>query len=157
MYPILFIALAAAEILFIALVFVLKDVLHSVLSLAMAFFVNSLMFLVLNQPLLALLQLFVMVGGIATFLFVGVASVSISRFRHTNLLLLLVLALAFFAVSFYIAAGTPFPTQQQNLLTVDAISSQLASGAGQFYLMIFALFGVALGAIALLKRISVAK
>ena len=130
MYPILFIALALAELLSIALVFVFKDVLHSVLSLAMAFFVNSLMFLALDQPLLALLQLFVMVGGIATFLFVGVASVSISRFEHTNLLLLLILAAVFFMVSFYLAASTPFPTPQQNLLTGDAIVSQLSSGAG---------------------------
>ena len=92
MYPIMFIVLALAELLSISLIFVFKDILHSVLSLAMAFFINSLIFLMLEQPLLALLQLFVMVGGISTFLFVGVASVSLSRFGHANLLLLLVLS-----------------------------------------------------------------
>lgn len=155
MYPIIFVALALAELVFISLIFFFKDVLHSVLSMAMAFFVNSLMFLALNQPLLALLQLFVMVGGIATFLFVGVASVSMSRFGHANLLMLLVLSVVFFAVSFYMAVGTPFPVQQQNFLSVEAIAGQLASGAGQLYVVVFALFGAAIGAITLLRKISV--
>lgn len=155
MYPILFIALALAELLAISLIFVFKDILHSVLSLAMAFFVNSLLFLMLNQPLLALLQLFVMVGGIATFLFIGVASVSASRFGHASLMLLLILSLAFFAVTFYMASGTPFPIQQQNYLSGDMIAGQLASGSGQLYVIIFALFGTAMGAIILLRRIRV--
>lgn len=155
MYPIMFIALALVELLSIALIFVFKDVLHSVLSLAMAFFVNSLLFLMLDQPLLALLQLFVMVGGIATFLFVGVASVGASRFVHTNLPFLLALSVAFFLITFYLAAGTPFPVQQQNPLSGTAIAGELASGSGQLYAMVFALFGVALGAIIMLRRISV--
>jgi NADH:ubiquinone oxidoreductase subunit 6 (subunit J) len=155
MYPIIFIALALAELLSISLIFCFKDILHSVLSLAVAFLVNSLLFLELGQPLLALLQLFVMVGGIATFLFVGVASVSTSRFGHANLLMLLVLSVVFFAVSFYMAVGTPFPAQQSNFLSVDLITEQLASGIGQLYVMVFSLFGVGLGAITLLKRISV--
>ena len=157
MYPVVFIALAIAELLSISLIFVFKDILHSVLSLAMAFFVNSLIFLLLDQPLLALLQLFVMVGGISTFLFVGVASVSLSRFGHTNKLLLLILSVAFFAISFYMAVGTPFPVQQQNFISGAAISEQLESGVGQLYVIIFALFGVALGAIMLLRRVGVVR
>ena len=155
MYPVVFIALAIAELRSISLIFVFKDVLHSVLSLAMAFFANSLLFLMLDQPLLALLQLFVMVGGMATFLFVGVASVGTSRFVHANLTFLLALSVAFFLITFYLAADTPFPVQQQNLLSGTAIAGELASGSGQLYTVVFALFGVALGAITMLRRISV--
>jgi hypothetical protein len=45
--------------------------------------------------------------------------------------------------------------QQQNPLSGTAIAGELASGSGQLYAMVFALFGVALGAIIMLRRISV--
>jgi NADH:ubiquinone oxidoreductase subunit 6 (subunit J) len=151
-YLVLFAALAVAELASISLIFLLKDMLHSVLALSMVFFVNSLLFLVLGQPLLALLQLFVMIGGVSTFLFVGVASEGLSRFRRTSLATLAVLSAALFAMCFYRFYGMQF-TEQQNTLPAIALSGYLTTGIGQLYFVTFALFGVALGAILVLRKV----
>ena len=73
-YIALFAIIALLEILSATLVFVFKDMLHVVLSFSALFIINSAIFMVLGQPFLALLQLFIMVGGVSTYLFVGVAS-----------------------------------------------------------------------------------
>lgn len=153
MYPTVFIALALLELVSIALIFVFKDLLHSVLALAMAFFFNSLLFLLLNQILLALIQLFIMVGGISTYLFVGVASVSYSRFKHTSYTALAVLSVIFFALLTYRSLAVGFPTQQQNFLSNNLIRGYLSASVALLYMLAFALFGVALGSILLLKKI----
>ena len=153
MYPLVFIAVALVELASISMIFISRDVLHSVLALSAAFFFNSLLFLLLSQPLLALLQLFIMVGGISTYLFVGVAAVSYSRFKHTTYSALMILSVAFFTLLLYNSLGVGFPAQQQNPLSSAAISNYLSSGVGQLYIITFALFGIALGSILLLKRI----
>lgn len=153
MYPVVFIVLSLVELLSITLIFVFKDIPHSVLALSMAFFLNSLLFLILEQPLLALIQLFIMVGGISTYLFVGVASLSFPRFKHTSHLFLSLLSIVFFTVCFYKATSMQFPIQQQNTLSDQAIAAYLASSIGQLYIITFVLFGVALGSILLLRKI----
>jgi NADH:ubiquinone oxidoreductase subunit 6 (subunit J) len=151
-YPAVFTVLASAELFSIFLIFIFKDMLHSVLALSMAFFFNSLLFLVLGQPLLALIQLLVMVGGISIYLFVGVASAGFSRFKHTNYILLAVISILLFGACFYGAVGMQFPVQQQNALSSDAVASYLTSSISQLYVIAFVLFGVAIGSIAFLKK-----
>jgi NADH-quinone oxidoreductase subunit J len=151
-YLILFAALAAAELASAVLIFRFRDMMHSVLALSMLFFVNSLLFLVLEQPLLALLQLFVMIGGVSSFLLVGTASAGLSRFRHTGLAALATLSVTLFAMCFYKFYGMQV-SEQQNVLAAGALGSYLAAGMGQFYVMAFALFGVALGAVLVLRKV----
>lgn len=153
-YLILFAALAVAELASVLLIFLFRDMMHSVLALSMVFFVNSLLFLLLGQPLLALVQLFVMIGGVSTFLFVGVASAGLSRFRHTSFATLAVLSAALFVVCFYRVYGAQF-SEQQNALQAGALASYLAASVGQLYAMVFAMFCVALGAVLLLRKIDV--
>lgn len=152
-YTAMFIALASAELLSILLIFIFKDIVHSVLALATNFFINSLLFLMLDQPLLALIQLFIMVGGISTYLFVGIAPAGFSRFKRTSYILLLILSIAFFTACFYRVTSISFPVQQQNLLSGQALTTYLTSGIGQLYIITFVLFGVALGSIVILRKI----
>jgi len=155
-YQVLFIALAVAELAAVALIFLFRDMMHSVLSLAMVFFVNSLLFLFMGQPLLALVQLFVMIGGVSTFLFVGVASAEASRFRHTSLATLVLLSAVLFVACFYRAYGMQF-SEQQNVLAGGTLAGYLATSMGQMYVMALAMFGVTLGAIMILRRIDVVR
>ena len=69
----LFLAVAVLELISIALIVLFKDIMHSSLALASLFFMNLLVFLMLQQPLLAVVQLFVLVGGISTYMIIGVA------------------------------------------------------------------------------------
>jgi NADH-quinone oxidoreductase subunit J len=139
------------------LVFAVKDILHAALMLSAVFFVNSLFFFMLDQPLLAVVQLFIMIGGITTFLFVGVASVQYSKFKHTEVAGLAVLWTIVFVILVlplnYVQI-TPF---QSNLFGPDSIALSLGTSSMLFYLMLFTMFGVALGAILLLKKVGADK
>ncbi len=152
-YAALFVLLAFAELASLAMLFVFKNAMHAVLSLAAAFIITSLMFLVVEQPLLALLQLFVMVGGVATYLFVGVASVGISRFRHADLAVLAVMALASFAVIYYGVYGAQLSGLQSNTLSAQDIGASLSSSVALLYLLVLMLFGIGIATIALLRKV----
>lgn len=152
-YETIFPIFAALEITAILLIFIFKSLLHSVLALATVFFANSLLFLILDQPLLALLQLFIMVGGVSTYIFVGVASGSYSHFKHTSYKALVALSVLSFILLFYKTTTMSF-APQQNLLSQESIASMLTSNIGILYIVTFMLFGVGFGSIILLKKIS---
>lgn len=152
-YAPIFYALAAIEIISIALIFVFKDALHSVLALSMAFFFNSVLFLALGQPLLALIQLFIMVGGVSTYVFVGVASIGLANFRHTRLAVLAALSVAAFLVLSYKMLSTQFPAVQANTFSIQQIAPAISSNVALFYLIVFMVFSIGLGSIVMLKRI----
>jgi NADH:ubiquinone oxidoreductase subunit 6 (subunit J) len=152
-YFALFVMLSLLELASLALLFVFKDALHAVLSLTAAFSVSALLFLALEQPLLALLQLFVMVGGIATYLFVGAASAGIPRSMHTNYAILALLSIALFAAIYYGASSTKFLSAQGSPLSEQAIASSLSSNIALLYVIALMLFGIGIGTIALLRKI----
>ena len=106
MYEILLLAIVAIiavlELAAIAFIFISKSLLHSVISLTLAFVANSALFLAMQQPFLAIIQLFIFVGGISTYAIVGVASASFSKFPHTN-------RLAFIAVFIILLAVISYP------------------------------------------------
>jgi NADH:ubiquinone oxidoreductase subunit 6 (subunit J) len=139
------------------LVFMLKDVLHSVIALTFLFIANSAIFLILGQPFLALLQLFIMVGGVSTYAFVGVASSGYAKFKHTNLTLFALFAIVIFAVLAYKGAPPNAIVQQQNMLSTNYLSQALASNVGLLYIMAIMLFGIALGSILLMKKMGAYK
>lgn len=148
----LFLAVAVLELISIALIVLFKDIMHSSLALASLFFMNSLVFLMLQQPLLAVVQLFVLVGGISTYMIIGVASGSFSRFRHSRPWLMVVVAALIFALITYPLSGMSFTNLQSNSATGAAVAGSFGEYIGLFYLMAFLLFAVALGSIALFKR-----
>jgi NADH-quinone oxidoreductase subunit J len=154
-YVALFIILALLEILSAILMFLFKDILHAVLALSALFVVNSAIFLVVNQPFLALLQLFIMVGGVSTYIFVGVSSGSYSKFRNTNytvLAIIYVVMFLLFSIKLLQMQVQPIVTEQ-NALTGSLIMQSLGQNVGLLYLLAILLFGAGFGSIVLMKKL----
>jgi NADH-quinone oxidoreductase subunit J len=151
-YLALFAIVSVLGVIFAALMFAFKDILHSALALSGVFLINSLLFIALNQPLLAVIQLFIMIGGITTFIFVGVASATYSHFRYTKLAWLGILSAVFFIVLVIPLLNVQFNGQQSNVFGASNVGISLDSSVGLFYVMLFVMFGVSLGAILLLKK-----
>lgn len=55
-------------------IFYQKSIMRAVIALSISFIASSLIFFILNQQFIALLQLFVFVGGMSTYLIVAVSS-----------------------------------------------------------------------------------
>jgi NADH:ubiquinone oxidoreductase subunit 6 (subunit J) len=152
-----FIILALLEIFAACLIFIFKDMLHSVLALAFVFIFNSAMFLVMQQPLLAVMQLFIMVGGVATYAFVGVSSVNYSKFKHTNYFAFGIIFILLFVSMAYRAVQAATVTTEQNTLSISLITKSLGLNIGILYLIALMLFGVGFGSILLMKKIGAKK
>lgn len=152
-YTAVFMVLALLEVLFATMIFIFKDLLHVVLAFALAFLFNSALFFLLGQPFLALLQLFIMVGGVSTYLFVGVGSTSFSKFKYTNYTYLAVTYLAvFFTFIFRMQNVLPiFP--EQNALSIQLIAQTFSSNLGLLYVMAAMLFGIGLSSIVIMKKL----
>ncbi|MFI5412326.1 MAG: NADH-quinone oxidoreductase subunit J [Candidatus Micrarchaeales archaeon] len=156
-YLALFAIVSVLGMVLAALVFAFKDILHSAVALSGVFFVNSLLFLALGQPLLAVIQLFIMIGGITTFIFVGVASATYPEFRLTKLIQLCILSAVLFLIMIAPLSLMHFNQTESNVFTGDAVTVGLSSSASIFYLILLTLFGVSLGAILLLKKVGAKK
>lgn len=152
-YVALFIIVALLEVLSAVLIFLFKDILHVVLAFAAVFVFNSAVFLLLNQPFLALLQLFIMVGGISTYIFVGVASSSYSKFKSTNYTALAVAYVVVFILLSARLVQTGPIIEQQNLLTPQLIMQSIGQNAGYLYILAILLFGVGFGSIILMRKL----
>lgn len=148
---------AFIEILTVISIFYFKNILHVALSLTAAFFFNSILFLVLNQPILAVLQLFIMVGGISTLLFVGVASAEFSKFTFTRIAVLFAMWLVLAVIMIYPTLKLTIQSHQQNIFSTDNILLSFGSDLGIFYVMLLTIFGVAISSILLLKSIGAPK
>lgn len=148
----IFTILAILEIASIALIYTFKDVLHSVIALAMFFIFNSALFLIINQPLIALIQLFIMVGGIATYAFVGVSSSGYSKFKHTNYYLLVISSVLLFIAFAYSILNANLLVDQQNSISSSLIAQSIGPNIGLMYVMGLMLFGIGFGSIILMKK-----
>lgn len=162
MLEVIILILAALITIGALLIFVFKDVLHVAVSLALVFFANSLIFLFLNQPLLAVIQLLIMIGGVSVYLFVGVAAASYSNFRYTNYIAFAVAAIAVFASMTYglYSSGTVFMLQGMHLSNQYSSAQVVASLTSRYtiislYAITLMLFMLALAAIPLLKDLRV--
>ncbi len=148
----IFVIAAALDIVSIALVYTFKDVLHSVIALAAAFVMNSVFFLILGQPFLALIQLFIMVGGVATYAFVGVSSAGYSKFRHTSPKIFIVAYAALFILLAYgVLRASPIVPSQSATPTLS-LTQMLEQNIALLYLMAIVLFGAAFGSIIMMKK-----
>jgi len=151
-YVALLMLVAALEMLSAILIFWFKDVLHTVLALSFVFIFNSALFLMLSQPLLALIQLFVMVGGVATYAFVAVASESFSRFKHTNYIVLAIGYVAIFSIITYEMLSGNL-VQQPGSVADPQIPQAINTNAGILYLIGLLMFGTGFGSILLMKKL----
>ncbi len=148
-----FLIMAMLELVSIAAIFVLKDFLHIGIMLAGVFLLNSLMFLILGQPLLAIIQLFILIGGITTYIVIGVASTSYSEFTHTNVAKLAVASIILFAVIAYPMHALQFSQGHPNAFSGSGISDSISLYLPLFYILAIMIFAAAFGSIILFKRI----
>jgi len=131
-------------------VFLSRRLLHSVLALTAAFAGSAMVFLYMGQDLVALLQLFVFVGGLSTYLVVAVAGEeakhSLSSLRFVPVLVVLAMALS----TIFLGSGVS-ASSSGNSFTAAAGSAFIA-----YYPILFALalllFSTVMGSIMIMKR-----
>jgi NADH:ubiquinone oxidoreductase subunit 6 (subunit J) len=130
-----------------------REMAHAMLGFLLITIAAAGLLVVLDLPLLALLQLFIMVGGVSTYLFVGVSSENLSRFRHTSLPVLVVLAIALAAVPIYRISMLQNLGGQSNALNASVISAAVSSNITLFYMLAILLFGIGVGSIIMMKSL----
>jgi uncharacterized MnhB-related membrane protein len=131
-------------------VFVQRKLLHAVTALAAAAAVSALMFLYLDQALVALLQLLIFIGGLSTYLMVAVAAEekfvnmrSVASFAAAFVLLGAVLADAVYELPAQAYGGTGF---------VQLAESAIGQYYGLILASIFLLFAAAIASVLVIKR-----
>ncbi len=149
----IFLAIAALEVASVIAVYTLRDILHAAIALASVFFANSLLFLLMGQDLLAILQLFIMIGGVSTYIFVGVASPSFSHFKHTSYIRLAVVAALLSAALLYPLLSAGFSVGAPNQLSQGSISASLSSSVEYLYFITIFVFAVSIGAVIALRKL----
>ncbi|MDE1865330.1 MAG: hypothetical protein KGH94_01665 [Candidatus Micrarchaeota archaeon] len=153
LFEIVFIALAILSVGGALLVFRAREMSHAMIGFLAVAVSGAGLMAVLGLPLLSLLQLFIMVGGISTYLFVGVSSENLSRFRHTSLPLLVALAVLLSAVPVYrIISIGPVGTTAPSALGSASLSSLVSSNIALFYMLAVLLFGIGLASIIVMKE-----
>ncbi len=144
-------AIAAALGVSMLFVFRSRNMLHVMIGFSLVFVVGAVVFFMLNLPLLALLQLFIMVGGVSTYVFVGVSSESLSGFRHTSIGLLALLMALLIAMPLYRIGGLQIGSGA-NTLSNGIIAASMGSDMGLFYMIALMLFGIGVGSIIIMRR-----
>lgn len=147
-----FVALAAILVFFAAMILESRRLIRAVLALTGVFFMSSLIILLLGQPLVALLQLIILVGGMSTYLIVAVAA----EHGHEESVSGWVFALLFVLL---FAALMPLVLVESGGI-VSGSGNFLASAANDFssYTYLFFLIALlvaasAIGSVVLIKRV----
>jgi NADH:ubiquinone oxidoreductase subunit 6 (subunit J) len=142
------IAVALGGALFI---FRAREMSHAMVGFLSVAVAGAAFLALLGLPLLALLQLFIMVGGVSTYLFVGVSSESLSKFRHTSFPILVVLAIGLSAVPIYKVLTLGSSGTQVSTLGSGALSASIGANLTLFYMLAIALFGIGIASIVMMK------
>ena len=155
----LFFVLSLIELIAAIAVFRVRDLLHTIVLITVLFIFTSLLYLQLSQPILAVLQILVMVGGISTYLFVGTASQSFSNFKHTNMLILAIGSIALFATLVYpiLSNYSAYSSTGTNAFSIGSQSQFIGTDTILLYLIAVLLFVVGIGAIVLYRKMSEGK
>ena len=147
-----FAAVSIAAAIFAIGILVLREMVHVVFSLIMLLAMISLFFLFLGQPLLSIIQLFIMVGGVATYFMIGSASAATHQFKHTNLITFIAVAIALFAALAYPAIRSGV----QNYTGYSTFTgSNFTYNQPLFFLIVIALFGISISALLLFRKVGV--
>ncbi len=130
-------------------IFVEKKLLHSVLALTMAFLGSALIFISLGQTLVALLQLFVLVGGLSTYLIVAVASDE--NKREINLSGFFV-ALAVLGIAMSIFSQSSVLSILYDNSFINSMALVFSNYYIVFYILVFMLLSTTIGSILVLRK-----
>lgn len=146
-----FYAIAALTITSSILVFVQKRLVHAVIALSVVFFGSALVFFLIGQTLVALLQLIVFVGGFSTYLIVAVATEEKGA-RPVRFPVFVVLSVLLFAGIVFALQGIPSQQLGAGNNFLAAATSALASGYAVLYIMAAMLFAAAIGGVMIIRR-----
>lgn len=133
-------------------IYIERTIFKSAIALSITFTVVSLSLLLLNQPVVAILQLIVIVGGVSTYLVVAVASETKRKTWETNFRTLAILGiLLMLAISYII-----FPYVDTSNVSAVSIYGEFQQTLQQYavaiYFIILLMFVAALGSAVTIKN-----
>ena len=132
------------------LVFLSKRLIHAVLALTFVFIGSALVFAVLGEAFIALLQLFVFVGGLSTYLIVAVASEAAEgSFSKTRFISALAVAAFGIALIFAWTGGGILPGRS-NFAGIAA--SAISEYYPIFFMLVLLLFSAVIGSVLIMRR-----
>ena len=149
---VLFAVLSIGTIVSALAIFAEKSVFKSALALAITLFLVSMAFVLLGQPVLAVIQLFVLVGGLSTYTIVAVASETRSHQYRLGIRT----AVIVFVVVFAVMSAAILPSILQ--FTTPGASFYQASAEAltyygpAIYISVIFMFSVSAGSIIIIKR-----
>jgi len=132
-----------------------KRLIRAAIALAFSFIGSSFIFLILQQSVLAMLQLFVFVGGLSTYLIIAVASESKAskNISLRNLVAAIVALFIVFSFIIYKFAYVNTSTGIYNGSFVGSAGIAIAHYYALLGIIIFLPFASAIGSILLIKRL----
>jgi NADH:ubiquinone oxidoreductase subunit 6 (subunit J) len=133
--------------------FLEKELFKSALSLAIVFMSSAGLILLLGQPLVALFQLLILVGGLSTYLMVAVASSRHAEFIHSNMLVFMIAFIVLDVVFIYGVALQQYPGSLIAPQISQSVTLAIAQYYALIYAMVFLIFSVAIGSILLIRKV----
>lgn len=149
----LFIFLAAVGVVAGIVLLAQKSLFKSAISLAILFVAVGGFILLTGQTLITLFQLFILVGGLSTYLIVAVASERESTFRHVDMRVFAAVFIVFGALMVYaIVANTQGGTPTTPGALVE-VAASINSYYGLMGAIVFLMFALGIGSIMLIKKV----
>ncbi len=132
-------------------IYLSENVFKSAIALAATFTIVSLALLLLNQPVVAVLQLLIIVGGLSTYLVVAVASESKKYMWPTDLRIFAVTSIMVFVASMYIILPTISSMNISNPNIYSEFLQTLQTYAVTIYFAVVLMFAAAIGSMIVIK------
>lgn len=147
----LFYAIAALTVISSLFIFVQRKLIYAVIALTAAFLGSSLLFLLLGQTLVAMLQLIVFIGGLSTYMIVAVSSEE----KNSKMIKLPIFAIVFVLLLVGLSLTLGYvPSQSQNNAPsfLNAASSAFQSQYPTLYLIVIMLFAITISGTLIIKK-----
>lgn len=132
--------------------FLSKRLLHAVLSLTFAFMGSALVFIYLGQSFIALLQLFVFVGGLSTYLVVAVAADQTKSNTETLKFVILLVAIALGLSAILGSNASLFNQTSSSHSFTEAAIPAFNTYYPILFMLALLLFGTVIGSIIIIRR-----
>ncbi|BCS90746.1 MAG: NADH-quinone oxidoreductase subunit J [Candidatus Micrarchaeota archaeon] len=143
------VALAASYFIFYQ-----RDIIKAVIALSSIFLFSGILLLSYNLILLGLLQILITIGGISTYLVVGVANADIERFKGFRSIAYMLVTAVLFASFLYIIYISNISNTEEGFSS-SAISYQIYSSLSNIVLyLVISIYLVSLGAAAVYALVS---
>lgn len=135
-------------------VLIQRSLFKAAIALAIVFVAVSGFIFLTSQTMVTLLQLFVLVGGLSTYLIVAVASERQATFRHVDIGVLATVFVVLGAVMFYATVNATQNAQSQSAPMINSeISVAIGANMALLGAVVFLMFALAIGSIMLIKRV----